>query len=801
MPTGSILTRRRALAAAALAAVCVTAVAGTSFAQSLGRTTSQRTIVRGPPLDPAKPSFATLAPGPRIGRIRRDLPRAKAQGKRSARRRSLAYFGHLTDFQLTDEESPARVELNAPQLTNASSWRPQEALLPAVAELSIRQLNHFTAASPHRAAKGRRAGMDFALVTGDQADNQQANEVTWARQLLEGREAIEPGSGTNEYSRCSLLDRAALNGRPDDEPQRYTGVQDYSDYNGGRGDEDFYDPNRPAGSVFAYWPRYQGLLDRAQRPFMPAGLHRGSTPVPTYVTNGNHDTRVQGNAVADAQAERIATGCFKPFLSNPVQPFRAGSVFRLGVGFAVPPDERRRFVDRVELKRIYGSGRQADAHGFRLVDPAENQASGFSAGYYAWDPKPGLRFISLDTVSEGGSTVESPQGNIDNPQFQWLAGELARARAARKLIVLFGHHPIRNMTSPVPDEETGRCSGSYTSADGPYGGAPDRHGHDHNPGCDLDPRDSSPIHLGPEVANLLSSNENVIAYFSGHSHGNRVFACGSGAGCGGRGNWWEITTSAAADWPQQQRLVELMDNRDGTLSILGTPVDQGGTVGVPLPQGDPQATGGFTEDHLAALARIFAYNDPREPKAASGRTRDANVELIVKDPRAGRGAGLCTVASRRLGGRRVDRARLGRRRRSNRRRYPRHSLDRKSRRIDRFCIVGGGYVRVGYPSGGLLKGLSRGERRRLGDRAVLALSSSRRHRVSGLRRGSRLRTVRRRLRGARRYRVGRDTWYLAGARQARLVVKVRRGRVSEIGLADPGLSSAARAKGFVRSFR
>ena len=802
MPTGSIPIRRRALVAtAALAVVCVAVAAANSFAQSLGRTTSQRTIVRGPPLDPAKPSFVTLYPGPRIARVRRDLPRAKAQGKRSARRRSLAYFAHVTDFQLTDEESPARVELNAPLLTNSSSWRPQEALLPAVAELSIRQLNQFTAASPHRGAKGGRAGMDFALVTGDQADNQQENEVTWARQLLEGRQTIEPGSGTNEYSRCGLLDRAALNGRPHDEPQRYTGVQDYSDYHAGAGDEDFYDPNRPAGAVFAFWPRYQGLLDRAQRPFMTVGLHRGSAPVPTYVTNGNHDTRVQGNAVGDAQAERIATGCFKPFLASPPDPLRAGSVFRLGSGFAVPPDERRRFVDRVEIKRIYASGSQADAHGFRLVDRAENEASGFTAGYYAWDPKPGLRFISLDTVSEGGSTVESPQGNVDHPQFQWLAGELARARAARKLIVVFGHHPIRTMTSPVPDEETGPCSGRYTSPDGPYTGASDRHGHDRNPGCDLDPRDSSPIHLGPELASLLSSNENVIAYFSGHAHANRVLACGSSAGCGARGNWWEITTSAAADWPQQQPLVELMDNRDGTLSILGTPVDQGGTVGIQLPQADPQATAGFTEDHLAALARTFAYNDPRGSKAAPGRTRDANVELIVKDPRAGRGAGLCAVASRRLGGKRVDRARLGLRRRSNRRLYPRHSLGRKSRRIDRFCIVGGGHVRVGYPTGGLLKGLSRGERRRLGDRAVLALSSSPRHRVHGLRRGSRLRSVRRRLRGERRYRTGRDSWFLAAGRQARVVVKVRRGRVSEVGLADLRLSSTGSAGRFVRVFR
>ena len=34
-----------------------------------------------------------------------------------------------------------------------------------------------------------------------------------------------------------------------------------------------------------------------------------------------------------------------------------------------------------------------------------------------------------------------------------------------------------------------------------------------------------------------------------------------------------IRTSAEADWPHQDRLIELIDNRDGTLSLFGTLVD------------------------------------------------------------------------------------------------------------------------------------------------------------------------------------------------------------------------------------
>ena len=63
----------------------------------------------------------------------------------------------------------------------------------------------------------------------------------------------------------------------------------------------------------------------------------------------------------------------------------------------------------------------------------ENQASNGSASYYAWDPPeaPGFRFISIDTLSEGGVVEQSSNGNIDDPQFQWLQREKYREQATR----------------------------------------------------------------------------------------------------------------------------------------------------------------------------------------------------------------------------------------------------------------------------------------------------------------------------------------------------------------------------------
>ena len=74
-------------------------------------------------------------------------------------------------------------------------------------------------------------------------------------------------------------------------------------------------------------------------------------------------------------------------------------------------------------------------------------------------------------------------------------------------------------------------------------------------------------------------------------------------------------------------------------------------------------------------------------------------------------------------------------------------------------------------------------------RAVLLLSSSRASSAGRLRVGS----PARRLRGHRRERVGRNVWYLTRGRRARLLFKVRGGRVREVGIASKRLTRRARA--------
>jgi hypothetical protein len=617
-------------AAALIAAAGLATATGVSYAHE-GHTTEDHTIQTLP-----GPGWQPLVEGPGAARVVRTLPSASALAGRADRRRSLAYFAQLTDFQLADEESPARVEF-ADRGAN-SAFRPQEAFNPWAIDYSFRQLNQFTPASPHVQSGGARAPMDMALVTGDQSDNQQFNETLWVRQLIEGGSPLTPNSGIkSDYSECPPSDRTELLAREaageiPDEPT-YMGVQDYDDL--GFKAPEYYDPDEPFGDQYGTFPLWPGLMDRAQAlTFTPVGLRRNGTPVPTYLTNGNHDGLVQGNEDAVKAFEDIATGCFKLAQSTSTLPVRPepdpNQLFSPGLGFAVRPDEPgRRFVDRVELKKIYSAGIQADAHGFDFVAPAELTASGFAASYWSRDLKPGIRFVSIDTVSDGGVVQESSEGNLDDPQWQWLQRELDRAEADGKIVVVFGHHPIRSLVSHVPDEAAQPCTGHY-DANGNYS-TPDSHGHDANPGCDLDPRDSSPVHEGEDLRTLLSGHPNVIAYVAGHTHENKVLACGSDDGCSDGGNWWEINTAAVADWPQQSRLIEVMDNEDGTLSLMGTLTDPGGPLAVP-DSGTPAA--GFGNDELASISHAVTANDPQlGDGTAEGAAKDQNVELLVDDPR------------------------------------------------------------------------------------------------------------------------------------------------------------------------
>jgi metallophosphoesterase (TIGR03767 family) len=607
---------------------------------TLGKTTLEQRIVSNSDTD-----FKELTLGPGESEyIVREEGVGSAQGGRANRRKSLIYFSQLSDFQLADEESPARVELIDTGPFSAAI-RPHEALNPQIDDAMIRQLNAFADASPVPDGTGSFAPMALTVGTGDLADSQQRNETQWVRGLVEGG-PINPGSGvdpaTSGDALCAALDSAGLIA-DGDTPANYTGVQDFDDYIEGPSPQ-HYDPDSPAG-IFSAWPSYPGLFDRAQEPFDAAGLD-----VPFYAVFGNHDGLVQGNAAANAAYERVATGCVKPMAPVVTDPDGLQAAFEgalndiAGLDLAglqsllasdpgkvglVPPDPNRQYVSKKQYKDIFVAGTQADGHGFGLIDPEEETASGGAAGYYAWSPKPGFRFITLDTVSEAGVIGPSADGNIDDPQFQWLQGQLDAATEADELVVLFSHHAIPSLTADIPDELAGACT------------AADAHGHDINPGCDVDPRDSQPIHLGPDLDALLAQYPHVIAWVAGHSHVNSIEPHPNGSG----GGFWSVRVAAEADWPQQSRLVEIFDNEDGTLSLFGTILDHASNATAPAAGTDADD---MNEADLASVGRTLAANDPQAGAGTGeGEANDRNVELLIADPRTpGPGPNTCASGNR-----------------------------------------------------------------------------------------------------------------------------------------------------------
>jgi dienelactone hydrolase len=159
----------------------------------------------------------------------------------------------------------------------------------------------------------------------------------------------------------------------------------------------------------------------------------------------------------------------------------------------------------------------------------------------------------------------------------------------------------------------------------------------------------------------------------------------------------------------------------------------------------------------------------------------------------------CAKPTGRLAGRSLGPATLGATRAGTRRRFDRVS-SRGRRYMDFFCPAHHG-IRVGYASPALTRGLARSERRRVQARVVLVLTANRHYALRGVRSGTRLVRVARRLRVGRQFHIGLNRWYLAPNGSSRGVLKVRDGVIQEIGIADERLTRTRSAsREFLASF-
>ena len=345
------------------------------------------------------------------------------------------------------------------------------------------------------------------------------------------------------------------------DPTKYEGVQ-------ASGDLSYWHPDPSVNDYYKQrhgFPSKKGWLEDALASFDAVG-----TGIPWYTCYGNHDGLAQGNAPVNPGFERIGQGTTKvigpPPGANPCEEFENVGLPSAGPTMTITPDTRRRYIDRQEWiqRHFKGNGRPV-GHGFTQFN-VDNTVT-----YYATDVGP-LRFVVLDSVNPGGYD----DGSIGEAQLAWLVAELTKAQKQRRLVLLFSHHGLRSLNNPNQ--------------------APDP----------LEPDTTDlPRRGAAEVLEAIKPFSCVIAWVNGHSHQNIIEP---------RDTFWDIGTAAHIDWPCQSRILDVVNNRDGTLSIFTTMVDH-------------------DDDRIATFARELALNDyQRSPAGGAGAVEARNTELLLRHP-------------------------------------------------------------------------------------------------------------------------------------------------------------------------
>lgn len=326
--------------------------------------------------------------------------------------------------------------------------------------------------------------------------------------------------------------------------------------------------------------------------------HRLNTP--WYMVFGNHDAYVRGTLPNEVPISQIAelTG-------------------------------RHLMVRQHEfIREFFKTNRQPGpvGHGFNFVEKARfEDADERNDGYYAFDAGNGrFRMIVMNTIVDGITEGLPPEllrnpfaladGSMDRAQFEWIQRQLNRATRRGQLAMVFSHHPDLTfaeygLLAPlVPIEVT-----------------------------------------AAELNGMLASYPNLIAWVAGHTHRHRVrpFKVVNGIGSNGTVStpvkckrpgqctgFWQIETASLIDFPQEQRLVEVFNNGDGTGTIRGPILGHGFERARALAEADDRCAFYLADPRSlqtllteADLGALCALGGTR-----TGEPTDRNVELVFRMP-------------------------------------------------------------------------------------------------------------------------------------------------------------------------
>ncbi len=314
----------------------------------------------------------------------------------------LARLVHISDSQIIDEESPARLTPLAG--LSDSAWRPQEAYSTQLLDGMIRTVNKMHVALHP---------IDFLVHTGDALENAQHNELDWFITAMEGGR-IDPRSGPDDRS-------------PEDVPDA------------------LLDPHHSFDALGLY----------------REGVHGTAPTIRWYGVFGNHDrfglgvfpivNNVFGHRTSPLPlSNRI--GLFLPRELDPVgslswapiTPAHSGPPPGLTLPTLITPNPDRRYItDREFVSAHWGPDARPPGHGYAPPDQGET--------WYSVSSVPGLRLIGLNSSVPPLEipTLIYSEGAINVAQRAFLERELRAADAAGEVVIVATHHPAQDLDRTI----------------------------------------------------------------------------------------------------------------------------------------------------------------------------------------------------------------------------------------------------------------------------------------------------------------------------------------------------------------
>lgn len=536
-----------------------------------------------------------------------------AAGQRGEDAALVLRFIHLTDDHIIDDDGQAVAGASAidpllPQFESA--MRLQEEYADEALNDMVTRINECDQEFPS----------DFAIVTGDSAD---------LTTIAETRRYIDNLDGS--FDQMSAFETACRAGLPDGTSEEVAQFQ--CTRFTGRGVADTQTPDQDPDNILIQPVLTRTLLQLAateqaaitgraadgstdpsrqtitRAPGMPEVLRcESGTPdcinvplaMPYLIAFGNHDGYTRGT---------VPIG----FGSNE-------AAFLFGRHFIIQQNE---FIDEFFFTQPKPG---PIGHGFNFADQERTEDDDpRNDGYYAFDAADGrFRMIVMNTILDGNDPrlptdlVRNPfalaDGGMDREQFEWIQAELAQANANEQLVFVFSHHPDLSFA-------------------------------EFGPFAPLITIEVSAAELDAELA----SWPNVIAWFAGHTHVHRIraFKVEDGVGsngtvsgqveCNGPGpcpGFWQVETASLIDHPQQQRMVEVFDNGDGTGSIRGSVLTHEFEISQRLAEADDRCALYLTDPEAVQSALSDAGMDffCMQGGTREGEPGDRNVDLIFAMP-------------------------------------------------------------------------------------------------------------------------------------------------------------------------